>query len=85
MSNSNHVNPIGDGVSGVNENLNANPMVKRTVPPTVAPDAGEVASGPVHAGSTGRSSSNAMPELLNVAQALTVMMATMTEMAGFLW
>ena len=82
MSGNNHVNPIGDGMPGADENINVNPMVQGAVPLTTAPDVGEVASGRARDGSTGRTSSNAMPEFINVAQALTVMMSHNDRVAG---
>ena len=79
MSGNHHVSPIGDGMPDANENIDVNPMVQGTVPLTVSPDVGEVASGRACVGSYGRTSSNAMPEFINIAHALTVMMSTMTE------
>ena len=61
------MNPLGDGVHGVDENVDGTPLVQGMVPPTAAPDVGEVACGRAHDGITGHTSSNAMPEFDNVA------------------
>ena len=62
------------------DNVNVMPLVQGTILPGTAPDVGEVASGREHVGSTGRVASGPRPEFMIVAQALTVMMASMTEL-----
>ena len=58
MSDVDNVNPLGDGVHCVDENVNVTPMGQGMVPPTAAPDVGAVASSHALEGSTRRASSS---------------------------
>ena len=74
----NLVTALGNDVTNGGDNVNVTPVVQGTILLGTAPDVSEVASGREHIGSTGCATSGSRPEFMTVAQALTVMMASMT-------